>query len=271
VKIRIDSVSFSYPSGVHALDGVSLSADAGEMLALVGENGAGKTTLVKQLNGLLRADQGAVYIGDWLAAEHTTAQLAQRVGFLFQNPDEQLFERTVRREVGFGPRCLGGSEEQVASQVDAALRRVGLGEQAERHPYDLQYTERKLVTLAATLAQQTPILVLDEPTLGQDAHQRELIGSIIEDLHTEGRTVIIISHDLDFCADHARRVVVMADGRILADGPTAAILSQAEMLERAAVIPPQTIRLAQALDLSAAPLNATAFAAAYAAAKGKTA
>ena len=259
MKVSFKEVSFTYPSGVRAINRVNLEIASGELLALVGENGAGKSTLVKLLNGLLRPDQGEVQAGDWNVAEHSTAQMAARVSFLFQNPDEQLFERSVQREVAFGPRNLGLSKEEVAERVSVALARVGLGEQAERHPYDLQYTERKLIALAATLAMEAPILVLDEPTVGQDAAQREAIGAIIEDLRSQGRTVLLISHNLDFCAAHAERVIVMADGKILADGPAEDVLTQSERLSQAAVIAPQLVRLAQALDLPKAALKVDKF------------
>lgn len=270
MKLSWQSVSFSYPSGVKALDSVSLEVASGVVLALVGENGAGKSTLVKQLNGLLRPDQGEVFVGDWETAKHSTAQLAQRVGLLFQNPDEQLFERTVRREVAFGPRNLGYSDAEISERVVEALERVGLSQQAESHPYDLQYTERKLVALAATLAMDTPVVVLDEPTIGHDARQRALVGAVIQNLHADGRTVLLISHDLDFCADHAERVVVMAGGEIRADGPAAEILTQSGMLNEAAVFAPQLVRLAQALDMPTAPLSVEEFLQVYASWKGRS-
>jgi energy-coupling factor transport system ATP-binding protein len=267
VKLRIEQVSFSYPSGVRALEDVSLEIASGECLALVGENGAGKTTLVKLFNGLLQPGQGTVWVGDWPAKEHSTAELAGRVGFLFQNPDDQLFERSVGREVAFGPRNLGLSPAEVEERVEAALQQVGLAEVADQHPYDLQYNQRKLVALAATLAMRTPVLVLDEPTIGQDAAQRQRVGEIISQLSSEGRTVILISHDLDFVAEHAERVVVMAGGRMLDDGPAVRILAQSETLAQAAVSPPQLVRLAQALSLPSAPLDLESFLEIYAASK----
>lgn len=264
MRLRFDRVSFQYPSGVQALREVSLEIPSGTCIAIIGENGAGKTTLVKQLNGLLRPSRGRVRVGDWDTAEHSTAQLAARVGFLFQNPDEQLFERSVRREVAFGPRNLGLEDGEVEQRVDAALQSAGLGKVADRHPYDLQYNQRKLVALAATLAMRTPALVLDEPTIGQDMAQRARIGEVVEGLKREGRTQILITHDLDFCAEHAERVVVMADGRILDDGDPADVLARSDTLALAAVTAPQVVRLAQALSLSNTPLTVEAFVETYA-------
>lgn len=267
MKLRVEGVSFQYPSGVTALDGIDLKIESGECLALVGENGAGKTTLVKLFNRLLEPKQGKVWVGDWNTAEHSTAQLARLVGFLFQNPDEQLFERSIRREVAFGPRNLGLDEDEIEARVAEALERVGLVEVADQHPYDLQYNQRKSVALAATLAMRSPILVLDEPTIGQDAAQTRRVGQLIKELQAEGRTQILISHDLDFVAGHAERVVVMAKGRVIADGPAGRMLAERETLDRAAVTPPQLVRLAQALALPNAPLDVDGFLETYSARK----
>jgi energy-coupling factor transport system ATP-binding protein len=263
MNILFDKVSFTYPSGVKALDNVSLAIQSGELVAIIGENGAGKTTLVKMLNGLLRPGKGRVTIGDWNISERTTAQLAARVGFLFQNPDDQLFERSVEREVGFGPQNLGWARAKTTKHVRSALREVGLERQAEVNPYDLPPHERKLLAFASTLAMETPILVLDEPSIGQDAHGRKRIGRILQNLHKIGRTQLLISHDLDFCAEHAERVIVMADGRILADGLAEEVLAKGKTLARAAVIPPQLVRLAQSLKMPGAPLTVKDFVRSY--------
>lgn len=264
MNIHFDQVSFTYPSGVKALDNVSLDVRSGELVAIVGENGAGKTTLVKMLNALLLPTSGKVSVGDWSTSKHTTAQLAGRVGFLFQNPDDQLFERTVGYEVSFGPQNLGWTKAKTTKHVRSALRDVGLQGQADINPYDLPPHERKLLALASTLAMETPILVLDEPSIGQDAHGRKRIGRILQNLHKIGRTQLLISHDLDFCAEHAKRVIVMAGGRILADGPAAGVLAKSQTLAKAAVIPPQLVRLAHSLKMPSAPLTVKEFVRTYA-------
>jgi len=259
MNISLDGVSFAYPSGVMALLEVSLEIASGEAVAIIGENGAGKTTLARHLNGLLKPATGGVAIGEWDTRRVSVAKLAARVGYVFQNPDDQLFERTVAAEVGFGPRNLGIPLADAAHAVHNALRRVGLAEQADQHPYDLHISQRKLVALAAALAMNTPIVVLDEPTTGQDAGGVELVGQIVDELKAERRTVIAITHDIDFCAEHFERVVVMAEGRILADGPAARTLSQVEALAQAEVEPPQMIRLARALGMDHAPLTVEEF------------
>jgi len=264
MKLTLEHVTFTYPTGVRALDGINLAIKSGELAALVGENGAGKTTLVKMLNGLLRPQEGKVTVGGWNTADFSTAELASRVGFLFQNPDEQLFERTVRREIAFGPSNQGFPARKVASRTKAALETVELADSADQNPYDLEPFERKLLALAATLAMETPVLVLDEPSIGQDAAGRHRISRILKELHKRGRTILLISHDLDFCAENAERAIVMAHGHILADGTTADVFSQTDTLLKAAVFPPQLIRLAQTLKMSANPLTISQFVSAYA-------
>lgn len=259
MNIVLENVTFTYPSGVTALRGVNLTIHSGEAVAIIGENGAGKTTLAKQLNGLLKPGEGRVHIGEWDTQAYTVAQLAGRVGYVFQNPDDQLFESTVWDEVAFGPRNLGCDEGEVKRRVAAALDQVQLAETARTHPYDLQISQRKRVALAAVLAMQTPIVIFDEPTTGQDSRGMALIEGIINALKQAGRTVLTISHDIDFCAEHFERVVAMADGQVLADGTAATVLAQEALLARTAVEPPQLARLATALALPGTPLTVAAF------------
>ncbi len=259
MNLRLEDVSFKYPSGVTALEHVNLTVSDGEAVALVGENGAGKTTLAKHLNGLLRPTQGVAWVGDQDTRRNSVARLARSVAFVFQNPDEQLFERTVRAEVGFGPRNFGAAPAEIEARVQAALGRLDLQAFADRHPYDLHLSQRKRVAMAAALAMDTPVLVLDEPTIGQDARGVALVGRLVESLKAEGRTLVAITHDVDFCAEHFERVVVMADGRILSDGPAGQVLAQTQVLAEAAVERPQLIRLAEALGWSETPLSVDAF------------
>ncbi len=260
MKLELRDVRFQYPAGVLALDGVSLSIGAGEAVALIGENGAGKTTLAKLLNGLLRPTSGTVLVGEDDTRRHTPAQLSRRVGFVFQNPDDQLFARTVRDEVAFGPRNQRVFAGEVQARVDRALDDVGLRSAIDRHPYDLTAPERKRVALAAALAMHTPALILDEPTIGQDAGGVDRLGALVDRLHAEGRTLIAITHDLDFCLEHFERVVVMAGGRILADGPAPEVLKDVERLRQAQVEPPELVQLALGLGWETMPRTPDEFA-----------
>jgi len=259
MKLSIDSLSFRYPTGVLALQGVSFSVSPGESLAIVGENGAGKTTLAKHLNGLLKPTSGRVTVGDWDTSEHSAAQLARRVGYAFQNPDDQLFARTVREEVAFGPKNLGFSPERMDENVRFSLEKVGLLAHIDRHPYDLPISQRKMVIIAAILAMDTPVVILDEPTTGQDQRGVSRLSHIVHQLKDEGRTAITISHDLDFCAENFDRVIVMSQGKILADGPVGEVLQDVDTLREASVEAPQIVRLALGLGWGTIPLNVEDF------------
>lgn len=247
MRVTVTGLEYSYPSGVKALNGIDLDVPAGSRLGIVGQNGAGKTTLVRHLNGIFQPSAGSVTVGDWDTSGKDIAELAARVGYVFQNPDEQLFARTVAGDVSFGPRNLGFAPERVDELVEASLERVGLGGEGQTHPYHLSLSERKRVALASVLAMDTPIVVLDEPTTGQDARGVATIERIVSGLTDEGRTVIAITHDMDFCAEAFDRVVVMARGRILADGTPAEVFSQPAALEQARVEPPQLTRLGEKL------------------------
>lgn len=257
--VEFADLHFRYPSGVEAVRGVSLSVAAGERVAIVGENGAGKTTLVRHLNGILRPTSGTVLVGETPTAGQTIAQLAARVGYVFQNPDEQLFAGTVTADVEFGPRNLGCSPEEAAARAASALAAVHLQDEAGAHPHHLSLSERKRVALAGVLAMRTPVVVLDEPTTGQDARGVELIAGIVESLSDAGRTVIAITHDMDFCAEHFDRVVVLADGQVQADGDAREVFGRTESLGRAAVEPPQLLRLATHLGWRERPLTPAEF------------
>jgi energy-coupling factor transport system ATP-binding protein len=264
MNIQIKALAYTYPTGVSALHGVSLTIKAGERVAIVGQNGSGKTTLAKHLNGLLRPSQGTVQIGDWLTTDHSVAQLARRVAYLFQNPDEQLCKRTVYEEVQFGPTNLRFPPAQREALVQAALAQLELTALAQTNPYDLTLTGRKRVALAAVLAMDTPIVVLDEPTTGQDHPTVQRFAAVIEQLQAQGKTVIAISHDIDFVAEYFPRVIVMRQGQVVLDGTPATIFGETDVLHSTDVEPPQLTRLGARLGLPQAVCNADEFLAAFA-------
>ena len=249
MKIEIDNLGFTYPGGVQALRGVSLAIEPGERVAIVGQNGSGKTTLVKHLNGLLRPTQGVVTIGNWRTVEHSVAQLARHVGYVFQNPADQLFKSTVRAEVAFGPTNLGFSAERVQALVENALALLELSDRAQINPYDVDFVWRKQIALAAVVAMDTPILVLDEPTTGQDARALQRLSKLLDVLRQQNKTVITISHDMDFVAENFERVIVMGQGRILRDGNARQVLGESDILQQTNLQSPQMTRLAQRLGL----------------------
>lgn len=247
MNIEIKDLHFTYPTGLEALGGISLVIESGEQVAIVGQNGAGKTTLVKHLNGLLQPTSGQVLIGDWDTTKYSVAKLASRVGYVFQNPDEQLFSKNVGVEVAFGPRNLMFKEEQLQALVKDALALTELSDKTETNPYDLSATWRKMVAVASIISMDTDIVILDEPTTGQDAGNVARIANVIAELQKRGKTVITITHDIDFCAENFERVIVMSQGTILLDGKTNDVLGQEEILATTYVDPPQLTRLGKRL------------------------
>ena len=262
MNIEISNLQFTYPAGVQALYGVSLEINSGEQVAIVGQNGSGKTTLVKHLNGLLQPTSGYVRIEDWDTKEHSVAKLAHRVGYVFQNPDEQLFSKNVGTEVAFGPKNLGYTDEQVQALVKDALGITELSDKTETNPYDLSSTWRKMVAIASIVAMDTPIVIFDEPTTGQDAVNIGRIAHVIAKLKAQGKTVITITHDIDFCAENFERVIAMSQGQVLLDGKANEVLGQTEILATTFVDPPQLTRLGKRLGFKQTVRNQAEFLAA---------
>jgi energy-coupling factor transport system ATP-binding protein len=257
--VTLESVSHVYqPGGVRALDDVSLRVGRGERAAVIGQNGSGKTTLVRHLNGLLRPDTGRVLIDGTDAAGRTVAELARSVGLVFQDPDRQIFAGSVLAEVSFGPRNLGMRGGRLKEAVASALKAVGLADAATTNPYDLGSSRRKLLALASVLAMRTPILVLDEPTTGQDMAGIEIVRSVIERAHGDGRTVIAISHDMEFVASAFDRVIVMRDGTVIGDGTPASVFAPSgwDQLRSTHLEPTPAARVGERLGLWPTPTDA---------------
>jgi energy-coupling factor transport system ATP-binding protein len=256
--ILLDAVAFEYPRGPRALDGIDLRVNARERVAIVGQNGSGKSTLVRQFNGLLRPTAGAVSINGRPTSGRHVAELAREVGLAFQNPDRQIFAGTVRAEVAFGPRNLGLGPADRDVAVERAIATVGLDGDEKTNPYDLGFSRRKLLALASILAMETPIVVLDEPTTGQDARGVARIQRIVADLSSAGRTVVAISHDMRFVAESFERVVVMREGRIVLDGTPAEAFAESAWPTLASTYlePPLAARIGARLGLGSVPTEA---------------
>jgi energy-coupling factor transport system ATP-binding protein len=244
-----------YPGGTRAVDGVDLVIRRGERVAIIGQNGSGKTTLVRHFNGLLRPTEGRVLVDGVDAATRRVAALASSVGLAFQDPDRQIFAGRVRAEVAFGPRNLGRSGADLDRSVDAALVATGLEGEAATNPYDLGYSRRKLLALASILAMDTPVVVLDEPTTGQDARGVARIQRVVAELSEAGRTVVAISHDMRFVAETFERIVVMGSGRILLDGTPDVVFAEAAWPTLASTYlePPLAARVGARLGLGPTP------------------
>ena len=256
--IRCAGLVHVYPGGTRALDGVDLEIRAGERVAIVGQNGSGKSTLVLHWNGLLRPTEGRVFIDGKDAADVRVAHLARTVGLVFQDPDRQIFAGRLRTEVAFGARNAGLRGSALDKAVGEALELVGLAGEANTNPYDLGYSRRKLLALASILAMGTPVVVLDEPTTGQDATGVARIQALVRSLAEAGRTVVTISHDMRFVAETFKRVVVMGSGSVLLDGTPGQAFGEVAWLKLAAtnLEPPLAARLGAAWSLGDTPTEA---------------
>jgi len=241
--IEVKNVYFTYPNGVEALKGVSLKIDRGDFVAIMGQNGAGKTTLVKHFNGLLKPTKGDVFVDGVNTRDESVATLARKVGYVFQNPDHQLFCETVEQEIAFALKNFGFKEELIEKRVKWALNLLGLTQYRESSPFMLSGGERKRVALASVLAWDPEVVVLDEPTIGQDYMQKERLRQFIMQLRSQGKTVVVVTHDVEFVADCNPRIVLMANGKILADGPAEEILTNSNLLAKASVISPQITQI----------------------------
>jgi energy-coupling factor transport system ATP-binding protein len=253
--IQVKGVDYTYPGGVKALSGVNLTIHHGEFVAIMGENGAGKTTLVKHFNGLLRPERGAVLMDEADTSKTSVAKLSRRVGLVFQNPDDQLFEETVEKEISFALVNFGFSESIVEKRVNWALNLLDLSEYKDSSPFTLSGGERKRVALASVLAWDPDILVLDEPTVGQDYGQKERLRHFLVQLRTQGKTVIVVTHDVEFVAESQPRIVLMAGGRVIGEGPAKEIMTCPEKLADCSVAQPEITRLFSMLSRHGLPVD----------------
>lgn len=254
--IEIHGLSHNYEPLHAAIHDVTLSIQPGRWVAICGQNGAGKTTLVKHLNGLLKPTTGSVQVNSLDTRRSSVAELARHVGFVFQNPDHQIFCATCREEIAFGPRNLGEAEDIVRARTEEALAWFGLEPYAAHPPALLSFGQRRLVALAAVLAMQPSILILDEPTVGLDAGSAESLLLRIQELHRQGRTIVLVTHDLALAARYTEEMVVMAQGRVLAHDVTRSLLAQPDLLHRADLEPPQITQLCQSLTHLGLPSDA---------------
>jgi energy-coupling factor transporter ATP-binding protein EcfA2 len=246
--LQLDTVHYRYSESIHALRGISLTLDEG-CICIIGQNGAGKSTLVKHLNGLLKPTDGHVFVRGTDTQESRVAELAHDVGLSFQNPDDQLFHNTVETEVQYGPNNLGFSDEEVDESIDSALQRMGLDDIRSKNPYDLGVALRKQVAVASVLAMNTPVVVLDEPTGGQDAPGTELLAEVVRELVSDGTMVVVITHDMSFVRDTADRVIALGEGEVLLDDDPESVFDEAETLAQTDVTPPIVTQIGHRLDL----------------------
>lgn len=246
--IRISELNFSYDSGQVALQDINLTIARGEFVALIGRNGSGKTTLAKHLNGLLTPTSGVVLVDGLNTAKVGTSTLFKKVGYVFQNPDHQIFSISVEKELEYGLKNAGFDDNEIKRRVDRALEFTELTEQRHDHPLTLGKGKRQMIALASILVLEPKILVIDEPTTGLDWNDSQRILNIIQQLHQQGTTIIMISHDMEVVAKLAQRAIVMAGGQILLEGNMEEVFQDSEKLEAAGIVPPQYFQLISRLN-----------------------
>ncbi len=248
VVVEAVDVEFTYPGGARALDGVDLAINRGDFVAIVGQNGAGKTTLTRHFNGLLRPSSGDIRVLGRSAQGVPTIELCRHVGYVFQNPDEQLFCTSVQEELKFGPTNIGADPAVTSQRVEEILSDIGLAKYREVWPKYLTKGERQRLALASVVAMDPDVLIVDEPTTGLDWVESLQILDYLEQLRDKhGKTIIIITHDMNIVSLYARRVVVMARGRVVGDGAPREIFSQPDLMELACLRRPPIADLSQAL------------------------
>ena len=254
--IRFEHVSAAYTAETPILNNVSFTIEDGEFIAFVGTNGAGKSTTMRLINGLLKPTAGQVLIDGTPTTQLKTSELARRVGFLFQNPDRQICCNSVRDELEFGFKAQGALTDEARARVDAIIDEFGFDPDAE--PYLLNRGTRQLLALASIIVMEPPVIVLDEPTTGLDFRECQKVMEIVARLHREGKTIVMVCHDMEVVGDYAQRIVVMTRGELVAQGPTFQLLRNPEALRRADLVPPQVAAVSMELVARHPELTGTA-------------
>lgn len=245
--IEVIDLEHRYPNGVLALQGATMTVRRGEFIAVVGQNGSGKTTLVKHFNGLLAPTGGQLKVMGTPTTGQSVLQLGRTVGYVFQNPDHQIFADTIAEEVGFGPRNHGLPAAEVNVRVKEALAAVGLEGRAEEDPFTVTKGERQRVAVASILATRPQVIILDEPTTGLDFKEQRKMMELVKQLNEAGHTIICVTHTMWVVAEYAQRTVVVKDGRIWMDGPTREVMARERELTEARLKPPQLVRISNRL------------------------
>ncbi len=247
VLIEVKDLEHTYPTGLTALRNANLKIRKGEFLAVVGQNGSGKTTLVKHLNGLLLPTKGSVIVNGKDTREQSLLDISRSVGYVFQNPDHQIFEETVAAEVAFGPRLQGQTEEEIERNVKQALEAVDLVGYEEYDPFSMSKGERQRIAVASIVATKPSVIIMDEPTTGLDYPQIKSMMELIKALNEAGHTIIMVTHTMWVVAEYAHRAVVLRDGEIILQGTPREIFRHEDILEEAFLKPPQIIQMGNRL------------------------
>ena len=246
--ITVKNLSFKYPNGTeNVLNNVSLEVKKGEKVAIIGQNGAGKTTLVKMLNGLLKPVSGDVVVDDWNTKKYTVAKMSRKVGYVFQNPMDQIFHNNVYDEIAFGAKKLKYSPDEIKKMVENAIKLTELEKYQRENPYNLPYSLRKFVTIAAVIAMGSDVIVMDEPTAGLDPSGRKELMRLFEELHRAGMTIVLVTHLMDDVANFADTVYVLDKGRVVKSGQPAQVFQDLDFMESIQLGVPKITKFAHEL------------------------
>lgn len=252
--IKVENVYYRYPPNIWALKGVSLNVYKQEFIALLGQNGSGKTTLAKHLNGLLVPTKGRVLINGIDTRKLSVAKIARIVGYVFQNPEHQIFAKNIYEEIAFGLRNIGVPENEIEERVREALEEVDLRKSLDTNPHFLSTGEKHRLAIASVLAMKPEVIILDEPTTGLDYKRIKQLMEIIYNLYKKGHTIILITHDMALAAEYCERVIILHNGRILADAPAREVFSDIELLAQSSLKPPQITLLSIELNRRGYPI-----------------
>jgi len=246
--IVVNDVDYSYLNGTVALKKINLKIFKGELVGIMGKNGAGKTTLIRTFNGLIRPTNGNIYINAENIKSKTTGTLSQKVGIIFQNPQHQVFSNTVEEEIKYSLKSLNLSKSETQFKTDEILKKFNLDKYRERSPLNLSGGETKKLAVASIFCRDPEILIFDEPTLGQDAKEISFFIELINSEMKKGKTIIIVTHNIEFAMEYIPRTVLMADGKIVADGPTKKIITHEFLVTKSALVLPQISQFNLALN-----------------------
>ncbi|HTY56281.1 MAG TPA: ABC transporter ATP-binding protein, partial [Candidatus Binataceae bacterium] len=257
--VAIEDLTPVYAEGARALDRVNLQLTGGEFLAIIGQNGSGKTTLAKHIVGLLRPSAGRILLGGRNREQLGTADTAREVGYVFQNPDNQIFAATVEEEVAFGPRNFGLAPDEIERRCDRVLRAVGLEQARQRDPFLLGKGERQRLAVAAVLVLEPRLLILDEPTTGLDYREQRRMMELVRELHRGGTAIVIITHTPWLVAEYAQRAVMMRAGRKIFDGPVRELFADDNLLAGSSFRAPEVTQLGRRFGVTALSVEELAF------------
>lgn len=249
MSIMLENIGYAYEDRFRVLDNINLEINDNESIAIIGRNGAGKTTMVKLICGLLKPTNGNIIIDDVNIKNHTTAKVAKNVGYVFQNPDDQIFHNTVYGEIAFAPKVLKFDEAKTKKVIEQAIEITQISDILNENPYELPLSVRKFVTIASVLSMDTKVIILDEPTAGQDYNGIKILENMLIELKKLGKTLITITHDMEFVANNFDNIVIMADKKILKQGTKENIFGDIELLNKSNLKQPVIASLAHKLNI----------------------